>query len=189
MFSVMLLLVVLTLFWAGNRRERFPLLIFMCLSLLVTGFITVSLKTDRIFLQTRENEVTSVFTTNTPNMVTEKMDSKKQEFVSSVRRFEPLFSIGEATGTDFGYNRLRINAEQFYDIAVEFNLNPDSVFAYACLVTGYGTSAASFWENDFFGAGRSFVSVPDSIRFFCSIVTEELSIPEVQEICSEIFLK
>ena len=186
MFNVILFLTVLAILWAGNRHSRLFVVAVACLALMLVGVISIRININKqVASMALGDRVTSSSVSPSPSP-TPPIDREREEFVSSVRRFVPLYSKGEASSSMVGYQKIfRHYAEDFYDIPTQMGLDPKYVLSFACWVTGYGSSEDAFMYNDIFGVGHPFASVPDAIRAFCrfSLVEEE----EVLELVSEIF--
>ena len=68
----------------------------------------------------------------------------KEEFVSCVQQYSQ----------DADYQTYMVPyAEDFYDICIEYGVNPEFAFAHSCLETGYGSSKQVKEKRNYFGMG------------------------------------
>ena len=89
----------------------------------------------------------------------------REEFINAVQ----TYSSGSS------YSRLASAAGDFYDVCLEYDVNPCLAFAWACVETGYGSSIPG---NNLFGyavyngasGGATYSTYADSIRDFCEWV-------------------
>ena len=89
----------------------------------------------------------------------------REEFINAVQSY----SSGSA------YSKLAGAAGDFYDVCMEYDVNPCLAFAWACVETGYGSAIPG---NNLFGyavyngaqGGATYATYADSIRDFCEWV-------------------
>jgi len=93
----------------------------------------------------------------------------KEEFVEGVQNYNG--------GSDYN-TYMKPYAEEFFDVCVEYNINPCLAFAHACLETGFGSNNGCKNDKNYFGmahyntanGGASYSSVADSIKAYCEWV-------------------